>query len=283
MLAAVSAHEESQLSQTIEMFEVITQTQPLDYQSLEILKEAYLKLGRTTEALGTSKRIASAYVQLGQLSSAILEYESILQAHPEDPDVKAALTEIEHRATNFPLPRLTTEPEPADKPHQRTGSGRNGDGKAAPTEIDDGRAAMRKIFVEGKHVSAAGFDSCWPQPNPGHPAGQVAEPFIQTLAHQHRIQLEISLKVICERARISYLPIDMYDVDVELARTFPKELCQRWCILPFDRMSKSVLVATANPFNKQAAREAEKFTKGHLIWYMASPQELVRTIRKIFR
>jgi hypothetical protein len=63
MSAALSVHEESQLTQTIEMFEVITQTQPLDYQSLEILKEAYLKLGRQKDVLTTSRRIASAYVR----------------------------------------------------------------------------------------------------------------------------------------------------------------------------------------------------------------------------
>src|SRR5437667_603286 len=135
MLAAVSAHEESQLSQTIEMFEVITQTQPLDYQSLEILKEAYLKLGRTAEAVGTSKRIASAYVQLGQLSSAILEYESILQAHPEDPDVKAALAEIEQLATSFPVPRSIAEPDLADKPLSLAGDPKPAVAKPAAGQI----------------------------------------------------------------------------------------------------------------------------------------------------
>src|SRR5579864_5718929 len=101
MSATLTASEEAQLFQTIEMFEVITQSQPQDYQSLEILKEAYSKLGREKDVVGTSKRIAQAYVQLGQLSSAILEYETILQRFPGDPDVQAALREIENKATNL--------------------------------------------------------------------------------------------------------------------------------------------------------------------------------------
>src|SRR5580693_8540885 len=101
MSATLSASEEAQLSQTIEMFEVITQSQPQDYQSLEILKEAYSKLGREPDVIKTSKRIAEAYVQLGQLSSAILEYETILQRSPNDPDVLAALKGIESRANTF--------------------------------------------------------------------------------------------------------------------------------------------------------------------------------------
>src|SRR5215470_11889433 len=102
MVSTLTPDEEAQLAQTIEMFEVITQSQPQDYQSLEILKEAYSKLGREKDVIGTSKRIAQAYVQMGQLSSAILEFETILQRYPDDPDVQRALKEIESRANNFP-------------------------------------------------------------------------------------------------------------------------------------------------------------------------------------
>src|SRR3954454_22136476 len=101
MAATLSPSDEAQLGQTIEMFEVITQSQPQDYQSLEILKEAYSKLGREKDMVGTSKRIAQAYVQLGQLSSAILEYETILQRFPGDPDVQTALKQIESKADNL--------------------------------------------------------------------------------------------------------------------------------------------------------------------------------------
>src|SRR5438034_8942625 len=103
MASVMNPSEEAQLGQTIEMFEVITPSQPQDYQSLEILKEAYSKLGREKDVVGTSKRIAQAYVQMGQLSSAILEYETILQRYPEDPEVQAALKQIESKANHFPI------------------------------------------------------------------------------------------------------------------------------------------------------------------------------------
>jgi len=96
MATTLNPAEEAQLGQTIEMFEVITQSQPLDYQSLEILKEAYSKLGRQADVISTAKRIAQAYVQMGHLSSAILEYETILQQFPDDSDVKVALAELDN-------------------------------------------------------------------------------------------------------------------------------------------------------------------------------------------
>jgi hypothetical protein len=54
-------------------------------------------------------------------------------------------------------------------------------------------------------------------------------------------------------------------------------------VLPFDRMSKSVLVATANPFNAQAAKELAQATPHRLLWYLTPPAELVQNLRKVFR
>src|SRR5258706_2638888 len=101
MVGQPTSNEEAQLAQTVEMFEVITQSQPQDYQSLEILKKAYAKLGREKDVVATSKRIANAYVLMGQLSSAILEYESILQRYPDDADALAYLGEIESKANSL--------------------------------------------------------------------------------------------------------------------------------------------------------------------------------------
>src|SRR2546428_3459045 len=150
------------------MFEVITQSQPLDCQSLEILKEAYSKLGRQKEVVATSKKIAEAYVNLGQLSSAILEYESILQRFPDDPDVQAALTQIEDKATNIVAPRPANEstvPEPAAKPVHGASVKAAIGSRATAGEMDDGRKAMQAIFVDGKHVGLDTFDRWWPVPN----------------------------------------------------------------------------------------------------------------------
>ncbi len=279
-MAALTANEEAQLAQTIEMFEVITQSQPLDYQSLEILKEAYFKLNRQRDVVNTAKRIAQAYVQLGQLSSAILEYESILQQFPDDPDVKAALTEIESKASTLAKPspggetEFTVNAVLAPKARER---------RAAPTDTDDGRHGMHKLFVDGRLLSEADFGQLWPVPPPSDLVTSVVEPFVQILADRGIVPIEKSLRVLCERSRLPFLPLEKYDVDAELARSFPRESCLRWCVLPFDRMSKSVMVATVNPFNKQAAWELENSTKSRLLWYLAPPADIVRVIRKLLR
>jgi len=89
--------------------------------------------------------------------------------------------------------------------------------------------------------------------------------------------------LLSDRSHTAYLALDKYDVDIDLTRGFPADACRRWCVLPFDRMSKSILVATANPFNQQAVKELAEATTHRLLWYLAPPADLMMNLRKAFR
>jgi tetratricopeptide (TPR) repeat protein len=282
MVGTLSPGEHAQLLQTVEMFELITQTQPNDYQSLEILKEAYSKLGREEDLIRTARRVAENYVQLGQLSSAIFEYESILQRHPNDAEALQALDRIENAASS-----LQAAPQAAPESEAQTPSAARAQTQASAPhagngQLDDGRQNMLKYFVESKVISQGDFDVCWTRPN-HQPHGHIFEPFIQVLADRGTLPIERSLKILLEKSRLAFMPVDRYDTDMELARSFPADACRRWCVLPFDRMSKSVLVATANPFNRQACRELEAATNSRLIYYIAPPQDIIKGLKKVFR
>lgn len=284
MLGHPTSNEEAQLGQTIEMFEVITQSQPQDYQSLEILKEAYAKLGREKDVINTSKRIANAYVLMGQLSSAILEYESILQRYPEDAEALKALGEIESKANSLNAAAALVEvAEAPKKAKPQPAKAKAGASRIPQADVDDGRAAMQKIFVEGKLISSSHFELCWITPDIVAPPGRPIEPFVQMLAEKGLFQVDKALRILSDKARLGYVPLEKYDIDIELARTFPADTCQRWCVLPFDRLSKSLLIATANPFNRQAAAELEAASKQRLLWYLAPPADIMAGLRKAFR
>jgi tetratricopeptide (TPR) repeat protein len=281
MLGTLNPGEEAQLRQTIEMFEVITQSQPQDYQSLEILKEAYLKLGMEKEVVQTSKRIAQAYVQLGQLSSAILEFETILQRHPDDKDAMAAMAQIESKANN-----LTGGPIEAEVPNLIAAGAaipKKAGAKSTLLEVDDGRQTMFKYFVDGKLITAGDFEASWPAPSLTMAPTKITEPFIHSLAERQILPVEKSLKLLMERSRLAFMPLERYEIDIELVRSASRDICLRWCVAPFDRMSKSVLVATANPFNKQATADLEDVIQHRLLWYLATPDDLIRILGKAFR
>jgi len=274
--------EEAQLLQTIEMFEVIVQSQSSDTQSLEILKEAYSKLGREDDVINTSKRIAQGYLQQGQLSSAILEYETVLQRRPEDADVRAALRQIEDKASSAVVQPANDAVSLASVSSDTTISRRKVR-TTATEEVDDGRKTMYKIFVESKIITAGDFDLCWRNVDLAVAPTDPVEPFIQTLHEKGILLIDKSLRLLSDKSRVAYLPLDSYDVEMDLARGFPSDVCRRWCVLPFDRMSKAILVATANPFNQQAAKELAEATTHRLLWYVTPPNDIVANLRKAFR
>jgi tetratricopeptide (TPR) repeat protein len=280
MVGTANNSEEGQLAQTIEMFEVITQSQPQDYQSLEILKEAYAKLGREQDVLRTAKRIAQAYVAMGQLSSAILEYESILQRYPDDADVLTALSELENKANSLGSQPLLGEAPPKV---EHTSFTKKKSSRAASTDGDDGRQMMHKIFVDSKIINANAFDQCWLTPDFNASINKPVDPFIQVLGDKGHNPVDKSLRLLSEKSRLGFLPLEKYDIDLELGRNYPAETCFRWFILPFDKMSKSILVATCNPFNRQAATEIEEVSKARIIWYLTQPQDLTKCLKKVYR
>jgi hypothetical protein len=106
---------------------------------------------------------------------------------------------------------------------------------------------------------------------------------VQILHEKGIYNIEKSLKLLADKSRTAYLPLERYDADIDLTRGFPADVCRRWCVLPFDRMSKAILVATCNPFNQQAAKELSGATTHRLLWYLASPASLVGYLRKAFR
>ena len=92
----LTANEKAQLTQTIDLFEAITEEQPTDYQSLEILKQSYAQLGMKFLVKKTSKRLANAYQLMGELSRVIREWEEIASEYPDDPDASRFLNEVEN-------------------------------------------------------------------------------------------------------------------------------------------------------------------------------------------
>lgn len=260
------------------MFEVIVQSQPSDTQSLEILKEAYSKLGRESDVVHTSKRIAQAYLQQGQLSSAILEYETVMQLCPDDADVRAALKSIEEKANH-----AAGQAAPDGVSMTDTTVMRKRTRSAQAEEVEDGRQMMHRIFVEKKVITDGDFDLCWRTEDLTRPPADVSTPFAQVLHDKGILLIEKSLKLISDKSRAGYLPLDRYDVDMDLTRGFPADVCRRWCVMPFDRMSKAILVATANPFNQQAAKELAEATTHRLLWFVAAPNDITANLRKAFR
>lgn len=271
----VSQAEHERLLQTVQMFEEVARTQPNDIQSLEILKEAYLNLGRDADSVATSRKIAGAYVSAGQLSSAILEYEGILQRYPDDAEGRVALEELEQRMAGVA----------AAGPDQAA-AGAAEQVLAEAEQFEDGNEALLRFFQEngllnekdGVTVLAA-INAATNEISSEKPAPSL----LAMLAERGIASVEKSLGLIVEKTRLPYLPLSICEADSRRANLLEREFCLRHLVLPFDQISRTLLVATVNPFDAHAKHHVEATAKARVQWYVTSPEDMTSQLKNVFR
>ena len=93
----ITPEERLHLEQVVEMFAVIVESIPNDFQSLEILLNAYEKLELKEKELALRKKFIKAYSLMGQLNTALTECEFAIGKFPDDTELR----EIEKKISGF--------------------------------------------------------------------------------------------------------------------------------------------------------------------------------------
>jgi tetratricopeptide (TPR) repeat protein len=304
---ALSAEEHSQILQTIEMFEAITQTQPEDYQSLEILKEAYTKIGRHDDALRTSRKLAEAYFNAGSYTPALQQCEMILTREPNAPEILAILGEIESR-----LQASGKAIVDKDKSQQTSGLAsspftRNDGSLILPNveggliDIDPSRGKglgrltnlhergdehlakfliVQQLFSE-EEVNAA-LETA-KTANKDLTAHAMAVSMLEELCKDNPGQLDAVLSALIDRTKFAYVPLEYYDADRQIAPMLPEILTLGRLFVPFDLVSRTMMVACCNPFDS-AGRDAVQQSVDYTVsWYLARPSAIVKSLQSVYR
>jgi tetratricopeptide (TPR) repeat protein len=296
----LSEEEHSQIVQTIEMFEVILQTQPDDYQSLEILKEAYAKVGRKDDSLKTSRRLAEAYFNSGSYTMAMQECEAILVKEPNAPEILAMLGDIESR--------LHKAGEQIVAGGSKTGliatpgmNGTNGlihgnaqDGSLVdiqtnriPANLHDrGDDHLAKFLVMQQLCSedevSKGMETV-KQLNKDLNGQALAASLLDKICRQDTDKLDGAMSGLIDRTKFAYVPLEYYDVDRQIPRMLPDHLTLGRLFLPFDLISRTIMIACCNPFDA-AGRDAVQQSLDYTVtWYLARPGAIIKALQDVYR
>jgi hypothetical protein len=290
----LSEEEHTQILQTIEMFEAITQTQPDDYQSLEILKEAYQKVGRHDESVRVSRKLAEAYFNSGSYTLALQECEVILLKEPNAPEILAMLGEIESRlqASGEAIAKRTTggliETATAGVDGSlidiEAGRGTHTGRVSNLHERGDDHLAkfliVQQLFTEEEVLAAL---ETVKQLNKDLTGQALAVSLLDALCKDKVDHLEAVLSALIDRTKFAYVPLEYYDTDRQIAPMLPDYLTVGRLFVPFDLVSRTMMVACCNPFDF-AGREAVQQSVDYTIsWYLARPSAIVKSLQSIYR
>jgi hypothetical protein len=289
MAVKISEEESQQLLRTIEKFEAIAEHQPDDYQSLEILKEAYTKLGRKAEGFAVSKRLAAAYVKIGQISQAVLEYEGLAQDYPNDPDVKSALAQLERKTEPLTASNSNSAPPLAEhsKSTQTPAGVPAGVRPTAPTRArpENGDAALAQLLINEKLITTQAVEPLLAKLRAMRLATEdstEALSLLPLLVAEQLAKHDDLLMVLIEKSRLPFMPLSIYDADRDIVRQVPQDICWQHCLVPFDVISRSILIATANPFDQAAPKQVEAMLDHHVFWFISPPADIVMVLRRAY-
>ncbi len=305
----VSTEEQEQIRQTIEMFEVITQANPHDTQSLEILKEAYGRIGQQTESLAVSRRLADTYMELAQYSSALLEYEAILQKEPDDAEIIAALGEVEARlqttqqgqagsgnasiALDFRAvvqeggSLMATKKTQATERSSLPGAGLDSDTIAARLEgADDGHDVLVRFLTQHRLVPddvLLQALSIVRKKNKERAPASPAASLIDEIVTRGSVNPDQLICGILDRSKFAYIPLENYDVDRQIVKMLPESLTLGHLIVPFDILSRTMMIAVANPFDAAGKEAVQQLLDYNIQWHLASPAAILQVLSETYR
>jgi tetratricopeptide (TPR) repeat protein len=296
----LSEEERSQILQTIEMFEVITQSQPDDYQSLEILKVAYQKLGKSDEALRVSRRLAEAYFGVGSYALAMQECEAVLAVEPNAPEIVAMLGEIETRlheagetkgqagVHNGLVATYTSAPSSATSGLLEIGGRNAGQTRKQPL-LQDGEQGndqlakflvLQQMFPEDE-VSAA--LEAVKEANKALTGQMLASSLLERLCKDNNEKMEAVLSALIDRTKFAYVPLEYYDIDRQVVRMLHDDLTIKRLFVPFDLISRTIMVAVCNPFDGEAREAVQQSLDYTVTWYLAKPATIIKTLQDIYK
>ena len=79
-----------------------------------------------------------------------------------------------------------------------------------------------------------------------------------------------------------YLPLANYEIDADVIKAVPVEVARKHCLMPIDRIGKSLTVAMANPLNTHAIEEVEQITGFTVQAFVSTSGDILECMRKYY-
>lgn len=271
---------------------------------MEILKDAYLRVGRMQETVTISRKLAETYIELGQYSSALLEYEGILKNDPDNPELIAALGDVQERLQKSGQTRQTKSLQAeinldfraatidttliTTAQTQRSEVARTA---LRPEEVvaslkEDGNEAFAKFLTQHRLVNEEVVSSALERvqkKNRDLATNTVAASLLDEIVRRGAVELDTLLSSILDRSKFAYIPLEYYDVDRQIVKMLPESLTLGRLMVPFDVLSRTIMIATANPFDASGKEAVQQILDYNIQWHLAAPSAILKVLGETYR
>ena len=111
--------------------------------------------------------------------------------------------------------------------------------------------------------------------------GIVTRPQVQQAVDHQKTEENIA-QALTSQYGFPYLPLANYEIDPDVIKTVPENVCRQFCLIPIDKIGKSLTLAMSNPLNVQAAEDVELITGCMVQVFVATASDIVNSINKYY-
>ena len=80
-----------------------------------------------------------------------------------------------------------------------------------------------------------------------------------------------------------YLPLSNYEIDLEVITSVPENVCRQFCLIPIDKIGKSLTLAMADTLNVQAIEDVELLSDCTVQTFVGTATDIKNTINKYYK
>jgi len=136
---------------------------------------------------------------------------------------------------------------------------------------------LGELLIERKVISKENFDKALEiQKERG---GLIGEIIVELgLAKEESIA-----QAITAQYGFPFLPLANYEIEPEVLKIIPENVCSQYCLIPVDKISSNLTLAMSNPLNKEAVEDIEEITKCNVQVFVATTTDIRSAIKKYYR
>ncbi|MFH0753328.1 MAG: hypothetical protein V2A70_02035 [Candidatus Omnitrophota bacterium] len=95
----------------------------------------------------------------------------------------------------------------------------------------------------------------------------------------HASEEDIAQAMTCQYG-FPYLPLSNYEIDAEVLTSVPVSICEQFCLIPIDKIGKSLTLAMDNPLNVKAVEDVELLSGCTVQAFVSTTSDIRGAIKK---
>lgn len=93
---------------------------------------------------------------------------------------------------------------------------------------------------------------------------------------------ECIVQALTSQYGFPYLPLSNYEISPEVLLSIPVNVCRKHCLIPIDKIGKSLTLAMANPLNFSALEDVEVITNCTVQAFVSTATDIKAAIRRYY-